>query len=260
MSWDTKKSMTTPTEQAESNDNDELNVGSEQFNPLRALYAIDYRITEKTPKMLYQNLAAFESAFLKFGVWQLNKRQKSVDTAKLTMCGKSKTVSSNLESAVIRRFEPHQMAVAGTSKLKHQRNLYSHMASTEGPLALLQKCLPVTEQKPCKTRIRVYLRYKHGIGGNIEGDLVAYDKQWNLLVKNVVETWRRRKYRYGDQSISGDPVEDECSSRLQQLGIKFPLVHVKSVNRKNVEMRRNVPQLMIRGENVVLISCISNSI
>lgn len=251
--------MTTPTEQSESNDHDELNVGSERFNPLRALYAIDYRITEKTPKMLYQNLAAFESAFLKVGVWQLNKRPKYNDTGKSTLCEKSKAVSSNLETTVVRRFEPHQMAIASTSKLKHQRNLYTHMASTEGPLALLQRFIPA-EQILSIARIRVYLRYKHGIGGKIEGDLIAFDKQWNLLMKNVVETWQRRKYRYGDQSISGDPAEEECCARLQQLGISFPLVHVKSLNRKNVELRRNIPQLMIRGENVVLISCISNLI
>lgn len=252
------------TEEKESNalETDELDVGSERFDPLRALYAKDYRVTEKAPKVLYQNLAAFESAFLKLGIWQLNKRPKQNQTAKTSSSEKAKAVCTNVEATTVRRFEPHQMAIAGTAKSKHQRNLYTHMSSTEGPLALLKKCLPGTadgeQQMPCKTRIRVYLRYKHGIGGNIEGDLVAYDKQWNLLVRNVVETWRRRKYGYGEQNISGDPSQEECCSRLRELGISLPpLVHVKSLNRKNVELRRNIPQLMIRGENVVLISCIS---
>lgn len=256
--------MSTSTEEKESNaqEADELNVGSERFDPLRALYAKDYRVTEKTPKVLYQNLAAFESAFLKLGIWQLNKRPKQNQTPKTSSSEKAKTVYTNVEATTARRFEPHQMAIAGTAKSKHQRNLYTHMASTEGPLALLKKCLPGTadgeQQMPCKTRIRVFLRYKHGIGGKIEGDLVAYDKQWNLLVRNVVETWRRRKYGYGEQSISGDPSQEECCSRLRELSISLPpLVHVKSLNRKNVELRRNIPQLMIRGENVVLISCIS---
>lgn len=256
--------MSTSTEEKESTaqEADELNVGSERFDPLRALYAKDYRVTEKTPKVLYQNLAAFESAFLKLGIWQLNKRPKQNQTAKTSSSDKAKTVYTNVEATTARRFEPHQMAIAGTAKSKHQRNLYTHMASTEGPLALLKKCLPGTaegeQQMPCKTRIQVFLRYKHGIGGKIEGDLVAYDKQWNLLVRNVVETWRRRKYGYGEQSISGDPSQEECCSRLRELGISLPpLVNVKSLNRKNVELRRNIPQLMIRGENVVLISCIS---
>jgi len=56
--------------------NPELDVCSDQFNPLRALYEPNYKVTDVVPKVLYQNLAAFESALKKFGIWQLNKRQK----------------------------------------------------------------------------------------------------------------------------------------------------------------------------------------
>lgn len=245
----------------ENKTTEELDVGSERFNPLRALYAADYKVTEKTPKVLYQNIASFESALLKVGVWQLNKRQQH-NYAASTTATKSKelpTSSSFDQPASTRRFEPHQMAIAGISKTKHKRNLYTHMASAEGPLAFLHKYLPAPEQVQ-QTRVRVYLRKQHGIGGSIEGELVAYDKQWNLLLKNAVEIWQRRKYKYGEQKIINEnPATEECTARLRQLGISLPVVHVKSLNRKNVQLRREIPQVMVRGENVVLISCINNS-
>ncbi|XP_073846384.1 uncharacterized protein [Musca autumnalis] len=44
---------------------DELDITSENFNPLRCLYANDFRVTEKQPKVIYQNMAAFETALKK---------------------------------------------------------------------------------------------------------------------------------------------------------------------------------------------------
>lgn len=60
----------------DSSEISELNVGSDRFNPLRALYEPNFRVTDAVPKVIYQNLAAFESALKNFGIWQLNKRQK----------------------------------------------------------------------------------------------------------------------------------------------------------------------------------------
>lgn len=251
--------MSDTVKKDENNTPEELDVGSERFDPLRALYATDYKVTEKMPKMLYQNLAAFESALTKVGVWELNKKQKP-NSKNVATESKTSTSSSLNQDASIRRFEPHQMTIKSTSKAKHHRNIYTHMASAEGPLALLQSFLPPnTSDGTQRTRIRVYLRKEHGIGGSVEGELVAYDKQWNLLLKNTIETWQRRKYKYGEQKICGTPASEECSARLLQLGITLPVVHVKSLNRKNVQLRREIPQLMVRGENVVLISCINNS-
>ncbi|KAL7724300.1 hypothetical protein ACLKA6_006049 [Drosophila palustris] len=81
------------------------------------------------------------------------------------------------------------------------------MASTEGPLAFLQECLPSNTSKleSAGTRIRVYLRKEHGIGGSVEGELVAFNNQWNLLLKNAVEIWQRGNYKYGEQKIQAPP-------------------------------------------------------
>ncbi|XP_022223701.2 U7 snRNA-associated Sm-like protein LSm11 [Drosophila obscura] len=240
----------------------ELDVSSEHFNPLRALYEPNYKITEVPPKVLYQNIAAFESALKKFGVWQLNKRQKSGTSAapgqaadtKASLPSTSKSVTV-LEEVPQRRFEPHQMPTVSTVNKKHRRNIFTYMETTVGPLELLKKCIvaPASENIP-KIRVRVVLRKERAIGGCVEGELVAYDKQWNLLLRNATETWKRRKYNYGDQKLCGQPID--CSARLRDLGIDLPAVEAKSLNRKNVQIKRALPQVLIRGENVVLLSLI----
>lgn len=48
------------------------------------------------------------------------------------------------------------------------------------------------------------------------------------------------------------PPED-CSQKLKKLKLQFPIVHVKSLNRKYVECTRKVPQLMVRGEQVAVV-------
>ncbi|XP_023167422.2 U7 snRNA-associated Sm-like protein LSm11 [Drosophila hydei] len=238
--------------------NAELDVGSEHFNSLRALYTADFKVTERAPKVLYQNLAAFESALVKVGVWQLNKRPKNNEQPNTANTKNPFSSTSNAATSSERRFQPHQMPVEGVQKTKYHRNLFTHMASAEGPLAYLQKCLPGKENRDV-ARLRVYMRKEHAIGGRIEGDLVAFDKQWNILLKNAVEVWQRRKYKFGKQNICGTGETGECSNRLQRMGITLPEVDVKSLNRKNVQLRRKLPQLMIRGENIALITFISKS-
>ncbi|XP_017012590.3 U7 snRNA-associated Sm-like protein LSm11 [Drosophila takahashii] len=248
----------------ESKDNDasqnpELDVCSEQFNPLRALYEPNYRVTEAVPKVLYQNLAAFESALKKFGIWQLNKRQKpaagGVDKGASGKASSSRA-AVDLE-APQRRFEPHQMPTTRSSNKKHFRNIFTYMEGTVGPLELLKKCIPLASSTETteRLRVRVVIRKKGAVGGTVEGELVAFDKAWNLLLRKATETWRRRKYNYGEQNICDTPVD--CTDRLRELGITLPKIQVKSLSRKNVEIKRDLPQILIRGENVVLVSLIA---
>ncbi|EDV38098.2 uncharacterized protein Dana_GF11077 [Drosophila ananassae] len=258
------------SELRESDPDLELDVGSERFNPLRALYEPNYKITDTAPKVLYQNLAAFESALKKFGVWQLNKRKKSESSGSVasqptpasgshqTVEKKTKSIPklANLEVPQ-RRFELHQMPTLKTSSKKHRRNIFTYMDASAGPLALLRSCVPSSNktQPTAASRIRVVVRKQGQVGGSVEGELVAYDKQWNLLLRNATETWRRRKHNYGHQNICDESVD--CSERLMELGISLPKLIVKSLNRKNVEIKRYLPQVLIRGENVVLVSLIS---
>ncbi|XP_002033146.2 U7 snRNA-associated Sm-like protein LSm11 [Drosophila sechellia] len=249
-------------DQKTSNEDDsteisELDVGTDRFNPLRALYEPNFRVTDAVPKVIYQNLAAFESALKKFGIWQLNKRQKP-GSAEGGDQGTSKKASTSKAVDILpseRRFEPHQMPTT-SSKTKHHRNIFTYMEAAVGPLELLTKCIPpaIHKESTERRRVRVVVR-KHGsVGGSVEGELLAFDKQWNLLLRNVTETWKRRKYKYGEQNICDTPVD--CTGRLKELGITLPRTEVKSLNRKNVEIRRELSQILIRGENVVIVSLI----
>ncbi|XP_016973991.1 U7 snRNA-associated Sm-like protein LSm11 [Drosophila rhopaloa] len=256
---DTESKAAKGSEEKDSSQNPELDVSSEMFNPLQALYEPNYKITDAVPKVLYQNLAAFESALKKFGIWKLNKRQKP-ETAAGAAKMASTSRSAHIPEAPQRRFELHQMPTTKASSKKHYRNIFTYMEATVGPLELLKKCIPSVGHKETKEsteriRVRVVLRKQGAIGGTVEGELVAFDKQWNLLLKKATETWKRRKYNYGEQNICDTPVD--CTDRLRELGITYPKTQVKSLNRKNVEIKRDLPQILIRGENVVLVSLIA---
>ena len=89
----------------------------------------------------------------------------------------------------------------------------------------------------------------------------AFDKHWNIALSDVREVWRRKKLHYwstvdfaaGDDSPERDET-DKCASMLRELGIHVPEVKVRSLNRKYVECSRRVDQMLIRGEQVVLIT------
>ncbi|EDW89558.1 U7 snRNA-associated Sm-like protein LSm11 [Drosophila yakuba] len=256
---DTESRATETSNDFDSLEISELDVGSDRFNPLRALYEPNFRVTDAVPKVLYQNLAAFDSALKKFGIWQLNKRQKP-GTGEAGDQGTSKKASSSKSADILppqRRFEPHQMPTTSTRK-KHHRNIFTYMQAAVGPLELLTKCISSTSHHESTEtrRVRVVIRKHRSVGGSVEGELVAFDKQWNLLLRNATETWKRRKYNYGEQNICDTSVD--CTGRLLELGITVPRNQVKSLNRKNVEIRRELPQILIRGENVVLVSLIPN--
>lgn len=240
---------TSPCKEEQADDtNSELNIRSMNFNPIQALYDPSFKVTSKKPKMVYQNMAAFESAFKKFGIWKLNskntKERKSDGVDVLNI---------DSDDEIKRRFLPHQMPL---TKLKyserHQRNIFSRMPAVEGPQSLLWRC--VEEQ----LYIKVTVRKKRGVRGSVEGKLIAFDKHWNLLLNDVIESWKRRKTKFDENKFCGQ--FEDCGNRLRKLGIVFPSQRIKSLNRKTVEIQRRIPQLLVRGEQVVVVAVKRNEI
>lgn len=224
----------------------ELDITSEDFNPLKALYAPDFRATEKVPKIIYQNMAAFETALKKFGILGLNKKPINIQASG----SKNKNTLLVKEEKTQRRFEEHQMAIRTQSKVKtkHQRNLLAQMNQADGPLKQLQQF--VSDGRT----IKVLIRKEHGIKGYVEGVLKMFDRHWNLLLVDVMECLEQRKYKYAENKLVTHQEPQDCYNILQQLGIKLPKQSVKSLGRKRIEIKRNLPQLMLRGEHVVLVS------
>jgi small nuclear ribonucleoprotein (snRNP)-like protein len=82
-----------------------------------------------------------------------------------------------------------------------------------------------------KSRVKVVIRRVKDIRGYCEGDLIAFDRHYNLVLKNAVEHY----------SINVIPKEGE-------VGFGDPSF------RKLEPRQRRCGQLFIKGDNVVLIT------
>ncbi|KRX53048.1 hypothetical protein T09_10752 [Trichinella sp. T9] len=97
-----------------------------------------------------------------------------------------------------------------------------------------------------RRRVKLKIRGQTGLRREVCGILVAYDKHWNIFVENVDEIYYRRK----------------CV-RIFVKGSKIPLdtvpnrMRYESVKKlsSNVELvKRHLPQLIIRGSSIMMIS------
>jgi small nuclear ribonucleoprotein (snRNP)-like protein len=121
------------------------------------------------------------------------------------------------------------------------------MENVKGPLALLSKF------KVNKTRVKIYVRKEHGVRGFITGIIEAFDKHLNIALVDCIEQWKRRKYKFSENKVAmlGEP--KDCSELLARMRIEIPKIITKSIDRKNVQCTRKIAQLMVRGEEVILI-------
>ncbi|KAL9921901.1 U6 snRNA-associated Sm-like protein LSm11 isoform 1-T1 [Glossina fuscipes fuscipes] len=228
------------TDQSSSRtDSQELDISSDLFNPLKALYAKDYRITVKNPKIIYQNFAAFESALAKVGIYGLNKPSNKDALPSTSKAG--------AKEEPLRRFQNYQLPVKSQTQMKKRRNLFTQMTQSNGPLSELNKYIS------SKCKVRVIVRKEQGIRGYVMGFLQYFDRHWNLLLTDVEECYKQRKFKYADQKLPLLKTPEDCSRRLRKLGLTLPLQSAKSLNRKTVEIKRHTPQLLLRGEHVVLV-------
>ena len=107
----------------------------------------------------------------------------------------------------------------------------------KGPLSLLHDAF-VKRQ-----RVRVVIRYINGIRGTLTGYLLAFDKHFNMLLRDVDEVYSPR---FVSSELSN--VERELKRRQTALTGKFSQCHGEWSVRQ-----RHMKQMLLRGDNVVMV-------
>jgi len=210
-------------------ENNPLDVSSSSFDPLAALYSEDVVIPD-TSAPIVDNVEKF--------IASLNKP---------TTSGKKSEKNKLIPAAVQRQFTEEQMPIK--CPRRQGNNVLTYMErQKKGPMSVLQKCVEN------QTRIKVTTRKLNGTRGFMEGVLIAYDKHWNLALADVDETYsrpRHRKPEYDNGKKVEKPLQPE---RMGQSVIRI----VKT--RRNTELcQRHVPQIVLRGEHVILIQPLFSS-
>lgn len=135
-------------------------------------------------------------------------------------------------------------------KGKNERSVLTAMEKATGPMAQLRTWAQD------RTRVKVLIRKNHGIRGSATGVLRIFDKHWNLVLTDVEERYQRRKHRYANQVCASPAKEQQALQRLRELGIKPPMKDacIKSVRGKWVEITRKHDLLMVKGDQVAVVS------
>ncbi|EDS37120.1 LSM11 protein [Culex quinquefasciatus] len=224
----------------------DLDVTSPTFKPLRALYSNKTQIPVPHAKPL-DNVTSFEARFRMLGGFDERYSDQRIQEIRRA-ASSAKTATIPQGEAPVRRFLPHQEMVQGYRRTRFQRNIYTKIENFEGPLGEMRTWMRE------RVRVKVYTRKEKGVRGFVTGFIEVFDKHWNLALSDVFESWRRRKYRYSENKRAGLGKPQDCSELLRKMGISVPETAVKSVDRKYVMCSRRVPKLIVRGEQVVLVT------
>ncbi|KAM9795344.1 U7 snRNA-associated Sm-like protein LSm11 [Neosynchiropus ocellatus] len=264
---------------ASDDESAKIDVCSENFDPLQALYAPSVPLPFPNIKC-FNNVAEYEG-FLKGGRGRAKpenvekKRQKAmkgvVDPERIArlkglMVNAPKEPGEEGESS---RSTPRPR------RQKPQKNVLTRMPLCKGsPLGELYRCVEE------KIRVKVHIRTFKGLRGVCSGFVVAFDRYWNLAMVDVDETFR--------EPLFGEALYHEKALTISRLFEKLKLqgssgaadrsarhaddrkkVTSKSEGerrqssqkseRKDPEVygkvhTRHVNQLFIRGENVILVN------
>lgn len=248
----------------------ELDLTSPNLDPLKVLYAPieDVRVPRSNARR-YDNVAMFEET--EEGIFPKQRKEPSRKTA------------MDLKPAETTENPPKDV-----SSRKPQKNVLTRMDQTvKGPLNFLKICMDK------KLRVKVYIRSAASIRGFCIGFVEAFDKHWNVVLKDVFETWNRpRKKRsnsfvgqvvttavavsacketgqdYDESNLLPGTRNDNslhkydpegCSADRSQACYRIPRWIVKRKLKKKEVCERHVDQMMIRGEQIVLVTSLELS-
>eukprot|EP00088_Acartia_fossae_P041961 TRINITY_DN4392_c0_g1_i12.p1 TRINITY_DN4392_c0_g1~~TRINITY_DN4392_c0_g1_i12.p1 ORF type:complete len:237 (-),score=51.75 TRINITY_DN4392_c0_g1_i12:821-1531(-) len=147
-----------------------------------------------------------------------------------------------------RCFAPEQMMVP-TNRGKKFRDVTVRMeAFRAGPLGQLR------EWKEEKVRVKVWTRALDQIRGYAIGFVAAFDKHWNLALTDVDEQFQRRRTRNTwcpDRKLKRKYLPSDLPIEYKVGTSTIRIVRIKG---KFEVCVRHVPQVLLRGEHVVMVA------
>jgi small nuclear ribonucleoprotein (snRNP)-like protein len=121
-----------------------------------------------------------------------------------------------------------------------------------GPTAVLYRLFiqQASDKSRARARVRVLVRYANGIRGTLTGYLVSYDKHFNMLLRDVEEVYSpapaaNSNLEPSDALDVPSNMEIELERRRSALS--------RGLHPKWTVRRRHLPQIMVRGDIVVLV-------
>ncbi|KAJ8734450.1 hypothetical protein PYW08_013700 [Mythimna loreyi] len=219
----------------------EVSACSSSYNPLKALYSNKVKVpVESAP--LYENITQFENA---------QKKQLEIIPV-----GKTELVIKREQEKERKRIEEETLLQEKNKQRFAQygglvprkefktRNVLTRMGGIDGPLALLKDWVDK------RLRVKIVTRKDRGVRGVLHATVVAFDKQWNLALSDVQEIWQRKEKKGKVLPGPGTPVPKGTAATISPV----PEVTKTPLGKGVWECRRSIPQLMVRGEHVVLIN------
>ncbi|KAF6731340.1 U7 snRNA-associated Sm-like protein LSm11 [Oryzias melastigma] len=199
---------------------DKINVCSDNFDPLLALYS------PTAPPLPFPNIKCFNNVaeyegFLKGGRGRAKaenvekRRQKATkgvaDPERIDRLRKLMVVSAS-EEGEASTTKPRR-------KQKIQKNVLTRMPLCKGsPLGELHRCIQE------RIRVKVHIRTFKGLRGVCSGFLVAFDKFWNMAMVDVDETYR--------EPLFGEALYHEKALTISRLFEKLNLQESPGVQEK----------------------------
>ncbi|XP_039288251.1 small nuclear ribonucleoprotein Sm D-like protein isoform X2 [Nilaparvata lugens] len=141
-----------------------------------------------------------------------------------------------------------KMTIVKRKKLKNVLTRMENM--TKGPLSKLKFCMDQ------RRRVKIVTRTGHGVRGTLEGFVEAFDKQWNVALRDVHEVWAASKTNKAKAppAVEGKELSpSDAAFRREMFGIKVPRASYVNSTKKRVTLERHIDQLLVRGEQIVLI-------
>ncbi|XP_071516358.1 uncharacterized protein Lsm11 [Panulirus ornatus] len=156
---------------------DSLNFKSKAFDPVKALSSSDVQLPDPDAEE-YEDLNSLREA-----VHSQNLHVVREIPGVLGPGGIPKPVVRQISTE--RKFTEDQGPIKGRG-LRRRRNVITRMEEMTGPLAVLREC-----QKD-NIRVKVYTRNHSEVRGLLTGFVVAFDKHWNLALRDVDEIFQKR--------------------------------------------------------------------